>query len=152
MKVTQFSANEFVIFMEQFFDFLTVLGIGSLFGIFFQSYLDRKNKVGLSQFKLKESRYKATIILMWTKLNPKKELKHLRYYRNDISNLMVLEREIKLELYNSLLFAGDNVIKALKNFIKEPNHKNYSVTVLEMRKDLYNNNTKIVFKDVEVQL
>jgi len=56
---------------------LTSLGIGGLIGNFVQSFLQSRRKINEHEFKLKEQRYKALMILMWTSLNPKSELKHL---------------------------------------------------------------------------
>ena len=131
---------------------LTSLGIGGLIGNFFQSFLQSKGKVNEREFNFKEQRYKALMILMWTSLNPKSELKHLRFYREDILDIKTLHRELKLELYNSLLYAEDNVIYSLRKFIEKINHQNYSSVALEMRKDLYGKKTKINFEDIKIKL
>ena len=131
---------------------LTSLGIGGLIGNVFQSFLQSKGKVNEREFNFKEQRYKALMILMWTSLNPKSELKHLRFYREDILDIKTLHRELKLELYNSLLYAEDNVIYSLRKFIEKINHQNYSSVALEMRKDLYGKKTKINFEDIKIKL
>lgn len=128
------------------------LGLGGLIATFVQSYLQNRSKVVERAFDFKEKRYKAIMILMWTSLNPKSELKHLKLFRDDIPNTSTLQRELKLELYNSMLFAGDNVIKSLRRFIEQSNHQNYSQVALEMRRDLYGKKTKIDFEDIKIRL
>ncbi len=128
------------------------LGLGGLVGTILQSFLSNRNKVFEDEFKEKGRRYKAIMILMWTSLDPKSELSHLKIYREDIPNVEALHRELKLELYNMMLYAGDNVIRSLKQFIKNTSHQNYSKVALEMRKDLYGKKTKIDFDDIKIEL
>ena len=75
-----------------------------------------------------------------------------RLYRENILNIETLHRELKLKLYNSLLYAGDNVIYSLRKFIEKNNHQNYSKVALEMRKDLYGKNTRINFNDIKIEV
>ncbi len=128
------------------------LGLGGLAGTILQSLLSNRNKMFEDEFKEKGKRYKAMMILMWTSLNPKSELFHLKLYRKDIPNAERLRKELKLELYNMMLYAGDNVIRALKLFIKKTTHESYSKVALEMRKDLYGKKTNINFDDIKIEL
>ncbi len=128
------------------------LGLGGLVGTILQSFLSNRNKVFEDEFREKGKRYKAIMILMWTSLNPKSELAHLKLYREDIPNADTLRKELKLELYNMMLYAGDNVIRSLKQFIKKTTHENYSKVALEMRKDLYGKKTNINFNDIKIEL
>jgi len=126
-----------------------LLGFGSLIAIFLKAVLDNINKVSEKNLELKEIRYKAIIILMWAYINPKKEIDHLKIYRADIKDQNMLRRELILELYNMLLYAGDVVVKIFKLFIAQPNYENYVKVIIEMRRDLYGKKTKIKFQDVE---
>ncbi len=128
------------------------LSLGGLIGTILQSFLLKRNRVFEDEFKHRAKRYKAIMILMWASLNPKRELKHLRVFREDITNIETLKRELKLELYNMALYGGDNVIRSLKKFIKKINHENYSRVALEMRKDLYGKKTNITFDDIKIDL
>lgn len=92
------------------------------------------------------------MILMWTSLNPARELEHLRLFREDIPDIETLQRELKLELYNMMLYANDNVIRSFKQFVNDNSHENYSQVAFEMRKDLYGKNTRIDFDEVKVNL
>lgn len=128
------------------------LGLGGSIGTILQSFLSNKNRVFEDEFKKKAERYKAIMILMWTSLNPKSELKHLKLYREDIPNTETLHKELKLELYNMMLYAGDNVMRSFKLFVKKINHENYSKVALEMRRDLYGRKTKINFDEIRIEL
>lgn len=136
--------------IEIFTLILSSLGLGSLLAILIQNYLQSKTRISERLFDFKESRYKAIAILMWTYLSPKSELKHLKFYRSDIPNLSTLKRELLLELYNSMLFASDDVLKVLKAFIQSPSEENYSRVILEMRRDLYSKNTKLNLEDIKI--
>ena len=125
------------------------IGIGGLLSVFLQAIFNHLSKVGEKNLELKETRYKAILILMWTYINPKEEMSHLRQYRSDIKNEYALRRELILELYEMLLYASDAVVKIYKSFIAEPNYENYSKVIIEMRKDLYGKSTKIKFQDIE---
>ncbi len=128
------------------------LSLGGLLSIFLQSILQNRSRIFEQQLSFKEKRYKAIIVLMYANLNPKSELKHLKIYREDISDHEALIRELKLELYDGMLYAGDEVLKSLRVFIEEPNHQNYSSVALAMRRDLYGKKTKIEFDDIKVDL
>ncbi len=50
-----------------------------------------------------------------------------------------------------MLYAKDNVLISLKNFVENPGDKNYIKTALEMRKDLYGSKTKINLEDIKIK-
>lgn len=137
---------------ETVLSIIASLSLGGVIATFFSSYLSSRDKINESNFKFKEQRYKAIMILMWTSLSPKSELKHLKIYRPDIPNSKTLLVELKLELYNALLYAGDDVIISLKKFIANTNHKTYSEVALQMRKDLFGKKTSLNFEDIEISL
>lgn len=87
------------------------------------------------------------MILMFARLDPKKELEKLNYHRHDISNIADLENELDLELLNSLIFGSDKVVRALKKFKEDPTKENYLLTALAMRKDLWGGKTDIRTED-----
>lgn len=128
------------------------LGLGGLVATIVQSVLASHNNTQEDQFKFKGSRYKSIMILMWTSLNPEKELEHLRLYREDILDAETLQRELKLELYNMMLYAGDNVIRSFKQFVNENSHENYAKVAFEMRKDLYGKKTHINFEEIKTSI
>ena len=56
--------------------------------------------------------------------------------------------QIKEYYYHSLLYSPDNVITALKDFIITPDKINYIKVAKEMRKSLWNKNTKLSFEEI----
>jgi len=56
--------------------------------------------------------------------------------------------QIKEYYYHSILYSSDKVIIAVKVFIENPNKVNYVKVAKEMRKDLWNKNTKLTFEEI----
>lgn len=132
---------------------LTAIGLGSILGAFFQSRFEQQKQVKEQEHDLKHRRYSAILILLLTKLDPKKGLVKTRAIRPDLQNLADIEKEIETEFLNSILFASDDVIRALADFIQNPNHSSYIKVATAMRKDLWGKKTSIneevvtIFKD-----
>jgi hypothetical protein len=59
--------------------------------------------------------------------------------------------QIKEYYYHSILYSPDKVIIALKEFINDPNKVTYVKVAQEMRKDLWNKNTKLSFDEIILQ-
>ena len=53
-------------------------------------------------------------------------------------------------MLHGLLFASDNVINAMAQFVQSPNYSSYFKAVIAMRKDLWGEKTKIEEGDLEV--
>jgi hypothetical protein len=92
---------------------------------------------------LKQRRYGAILILLLTKLDPKTGLAKTRVYRPDLKSLSDVEKEIEIEFLNGVLFASDDVIRALAEFIQNPNRSSYVKVAGAMRKDLWGKKTSI---------
>ena len=97
---------------------IAALGIGSILGAFFQSRFEQQKQVKQQEHELKQRRYGAILILLLTKLNPKTGLTKTRAIRPDLQTVSDVANEIETEFLNSFLFASDEVIGALANFIK----------------------------------
>lgn len=95
-----------------------------------------------------QKRYLAIMILMFTALDPKKQLEKLAYHRPEIKNFSDLKNELELETLNSLMFANDKVVKALKEFTQNPTKSNYIKTAVAMRRDLWGGKTNITIDDL----
>ena len=130
---------------------ITSFGLGSLIALFVKSHLDKRNKAFEDQFSHKEKRYKALMVLMWASINPDSELKHLQQFRSDITTQELLFNELQLELYNGILYASDDVLKTLKQFISAKDYPTYLKVALAMRKDLYGRKSKLIFEDIELK-
>lgn len=121
---------------------LTALGVSGLLVAFFQHRFEHQKEVRGLEHDLKEKRYKATNILMLTLLDPA-GLKHIRDHRPDLRNMDDVMKELRTEALNSFLFASDDVIRSLTEFIARPGHDRYIKAAVSMRKDLWGTETSI---------
>lgn len=120
----------------------TALGVAGVFGAYFQAGFERLNQVRKIEHEQKHIRYKALAILLLVKLNPD-EIKKIHNNRPDLRTIEDIDAEIRLEFFNSFLFASDDVIKAFSKFIVEANYHNYANTILAMRQDLWDKKTSL---------
>lgn len=122
---------------------LTALGIGGILGAYFQSLFQHKREVKEHEHELKRKRYGCILILLLTKLDPETGLPHVERIRPDLKDVKDVEKEIETEMLNGVLFASDDVIKSMSEFVHQPTHKSYVRVATAMRKDLWNKKTKI---------
>jgi hypothetical protein len=122
---------------------LTAVGIGGILGAFFRSRFEQQKQVREKERELKRKRYGAILILMLTKLDPKDGLPKTRNIRLDLKNLEDVEKELEMELLHGVLFASDDVIKAMAEFTRRPTHAAYIKSVTAMRKDLWSKKTSV---------
>ena len=122
---------------------LTALGLGGILGAYFQSLFQHRKQIKEQEHEVKNRRYGAIVIQMLTVLDLDNSLKHTKEFRPDLKDVGDFKKEIELEFLNSLLYANDDVIKALGDFINNPNHEAYIKIVVAMRKDLWGKKTSI---------
>ena len=122
---------------------ITALGAGSVVGALVQSRLERQKHLNEQEHDLKRRRYLCTLILMLSKLEPKTGVPHLALHRPDLQGLDDLDAEIRLELFNAMLFGSDDVIAAMADFVASAGYPAYIRTVTAMRRDLWNKKTAI---------
>lgn len=133
---------------ENIISFLALLGIGGLIGTYFRILWERQNKAHLQKLEFKEARYKCAVILMLSCLDFEKNKPMLHLHgRQYINSLDDLKDELKLEWNNMLLFASNEVLSTMREFIKEPSQRNYQDTAIAMRKDLWGG--KVTTADIE---
>ena len=109
-----------------------------MLGVFAKSVLDKRQLKFSKIFEYKEARYKAMMIMMFVAMNPSEyELDHLRNHRPDIDGIDGLDRELKLEYYNAMLYASDRVLDGLEAFLRDKTEANWRAVTHAMRKDLY---------------
>jgi len=129
---------------------LGILGIGTLITTSLAYILEKRKQIRFSEQQLKETRYKIIIAKMGVCMNPR-YLKHIRFQPEKPElDSEDIKKELEMEWYNSWLFASDEVIKTLKNFVGEPNHINYGKTILAMRRDLWNTKTSLKAEDCKL--
>lgn len=125
------------------FSILTAIGLGGIFGAYFQSRFQHQKEVQEDIHNLKRQRYGAILIQMLTILDPEHGLSKTQKFRPDLKNIDDFKEEVKIEMLNSVLYASDEVIKAMAEFVKNPTFSSYIKTASTMRIDLWNRKTKI---------
>jgi len=132
-----------LISLEFIISLITAIGLGGIFGAFFQSKFQHQREIKEDIHNLKRQRYGAILIQMLTIIEPEHGLIKSQKYRPDLKSIDDFKEEIKIEMLNSVLYANDDVIKSVAEFVENPNHSNYIKTAIVMRQDLWNRKTKI---------
>lgn len=99
----------------------------------------------------KEVRYKAIILLCYAFVYYDREKITLIINRPDITSVNSLKNELHAEFINMSLFASDNVINAMKQFIQSTNINTFNDLSIAMRKDLYGINTQLKGDDLLIE-
>ena len=121
---------------------LVALGVGGLLGYYVQYILQHKKDIESDVHKLKRERYGSILIQMLTILEPKQLVKTQKI-RPDFKDIADIKDELRTEILNSIIFASDDVIVSMLEFLHEPDQKTYIDAALAMRKDLWGKNIKI---------
>ncbi len=128
--------------LENVLSIFSAIGFGGILGAYLQYRLQRQKELQEDIHRLKRERYGAILIQMLTVLSPE-HLPKTQRFRPDLKNVDDFKEEVRIEMLNSVLFASDDVIKAMGEFVKNPDYRAYIRTVSAMRKDLWNRKTKI---------
>jgi hypothetical protein len=125
--------------------------IGGIIATYLKTFLEKRKETEINLQKITEDKYKSLLIFMacaidfnkrrFFSLNEQVENKSSEDYLN----------QIKEYYYHSILYSPDKVIIALKEFINDPNKVTYVKVAQEMRKDLWNKNTKLSFDEIILQ-
>ena len=122
--------------------------IGGIVATYLKTFLEKRKEIEISLQKITEDKYKNLLIFMACAIDIDKK----RYFtmNEQIENNSSLDylNQIKEYYYHSLLYSPDNVITALKAFINSPDKLNYVKVAKEMRRDLWNKNTKLNFEEI----
>lgn len=122
--------------------------IGGIVATYLKAFLEKKKEIEISLQKITEDKYKSLLIFMACAIDfEKRRFFSLNEQVENKSSADYLN-QIKEYYYHSLLYSPDNVITALKHFIKNPDKINYVKVAKEMRKDLWNKNTKLDFGEI----
>jgi hydroxymethylpyrimidine pyrophosphatase-like HAD family hydrolase len=92
---------------------------------------------------LKETRYKAIILLCYALVYYDREKTTLIINRPDINSIDRLKNEVHAEFINMSLFGSDKVILEMKQFIHQQNSQTLNDLAIAMRKDLYGIRTSL---------
>ena len=135
--------------VENVLSALGLLGIGGLLGTYLRIVWERKNSAQLQKQEFKDTRYKCIIMLMYTMLDFDKRSKGLDKFGRNFGTKEELLDEIKAEWHNAILFASDEVLEDLHNFIKTPSSDLFKKSALSMRKDLWGGNLSATLESLE---
>ena len=80
---------------------------------------------------------------MLTILDPEQGLLKVQQFRPDLKNVKDLKEEVNTKMLHSIVFANDDVIKAMAEFVKSPSDSTDIKAASAMRKDLQGKHTKI---------
>jgi hypothetical protein len=124
--------------------------IGGIVATFLKTFLEKRKDIEISLQKITEDKYKSLLIFMACAIDFTKR----RYFslNEQIENKTSEDylNQVKEYYYHSILYSPDNVIIALKEFINNPNMESYVKVAKEMRKDLWNKNTKLGFEEIKL--
>jgi len=128
--------------MKTIISLLIAIGFGGILGAYFQSRFQRQKEIEEDIHNLKRKRYGSILIQMLTVLKPD-NLAKAQEFRPELKTVEDFFEEIKTEALNGILFASDEVIESMIEFIRNPNKNSYLKTVVAMRKDLWGKDTSI---------
>jgi len=127
---------------------LGLLGVGGAIGSYFQYLWKQKREIELKIQGLNENKYRSTLVFMRCILKPE----NINQFNIDDPSMQRLkgkevENYARAKLieyyYNSILYASDDVLSMLKEFINNPSESNFFEVAIAMRKDLWKKGTKI---------
>jgi hypothetical protein len=134
---------------EDIIAILGVVGIGSIMATSITYVLEKRKQIKFSEQEEKEKRYKAMVLHMKCLLKPD-DLKYMQLQRPDLKSMADVKNEVETGWYNFLLFASDDVIRTLKEFVLKPENLTYAKTVIAMRKDLWNKKTSLTPEEINL--
>lgn len=135
--------------IKDILSFLGSVSIGALLLDWLRFRLDKRKLENTKRHEYKEVRYKAVMMLMVSALDFEKNKAMLHIHgRTTLNTLEDLMEELDIEWKNMILYANDEVLKTMGQFVREPTLNNFWKTTLEMRKDLYGINTKLEIRDL----
>lgn len=105
----------------------------------------RFSEIELKTRTLNENKYRSILVFMRCVIKPE----NANQFNIDDPNIQKLKNENEIKeyaknkliefYYNSLLYASDEVLGKIKQFIYTPSESNFIQTAIEMRKDLWKN-------------
>jgi hypothetical protein len=130
-----------------------LLGVGGLISGYLTIIWQRRSASQQQKEEYKAARYKCTLVLMFGYLEGPTSLPKLNAHvpRPFRSHEEVLE-EVKTEWLNMILFASDDVMKELQEFVLAPSDETYFKTALAMRRDLWGGRMKFSHSDVRLKI
>lgn len=138
--------NEFLLTL------VTGLGVGGIVGRYFSEFFRRRTQTQLAEFEERVSRFRSVLIYMQVLLYPE-QIDHLPVDVLQTYNLKTkedIQDTLFAEYSRMVLFAPDEVLQAVKSFMKNPSSTSYWRTLTEMRKALWGKKTKLTSDELMV--
>lgn len=126
------------------------LGIGTAITAWIQHILKIREESHQSQRKDLEARYRVIILLMYAVVDFESNKGTLRINRPDLKNKEDVLGDLKAEWYNMMLFASQNTLDSLQDFITAPDRNILVATANSMRKDLGRGSFAVDFRKIEI--
>lgn len=125
--------------LAQIISLLSAIGFGSLLGIWYRARTERQQKIENQRFEFKEKRYGNISLLLITKIGTKDaaNLRQMTMFHPHLTSWELLDRELRLELLNSILFASQRVVDTLGAFVQQATMQTVLPVFNAMREDLY---------------
>jgi len=122
------------------------LGVGGILGYCIKYLLDQRTEIQNKIRLLNEDKYRSTLVFMRCLLEPD-SIKQFGFSNKDEINLKSMSDDTEIKnyckskvveyYYHSFLYASNNVISEIKNFIENPSEDNFIKVANTMRKDLW---------------
>ena len=132
---------------------LTTLGIGSVIGAAVKAFYDKRAHLEKRLSDLNEEKYRVILIYMSFVIKPENRVHFIM--KDDILPTLSDEDlpnyaldKLREYAYHSLLYASDEVIEAVREFVKRPTRANYVSTAMAMRKHLWGSSTRLSVHDL----
>lgn len=135
---------------------LTALGVGGALGIVIKSVLDRNAELKIKLKTINEEKYRTILIYMSIVLNPSNKDhfilndNNLYGFKSDAEISTYALSKLKEYYYQSVLYASDDVMHTLKQFLSNNDREHYISTAQKMRLDLWNNKSKLELSEIEI--
>jgi hypothetical protein len=136
---------------------LGLLGIGGIIGSYLQHLWNRKRETESRIQNLNENKYRSTLVFMRCVLKPENveqfniEDPNIQKLRNTNEIKEYAKTKLIEYYYNSILYASDEVLRKIKQFIDSPSESNFMKTAIAMREDLWKKKTKSDLKTLSLE-
>jgi hypothetical protein len=123
-------------------------GLGTVLGTYLKIRWERTNSAQLQKQEFKTTRYKAIILLMYSLLDFDKNKGKLEKHGRDFVVVDDLVDELRTEWNNMLLYASDDVLRTVQDFISKPERDSFRRGALAMRKDLWGGKVSLKLEEI----
>ncbi|MPT34928.1 MAG: hypothetical protein E2604_07525 [Flavobacterium sp.] len=129
--------------VDQIISTIGLVGFGGILKALFDYLVAaRKAKEDAKQV-LKETRYKAILLICYALVYYDREETTLVINRPDVNSKERLENELNAEFINMSLFGSDKVLTEMKKFILQKDSKAINDLAIAMRNDLFGIRTSL---------